>query len=260
MLTVSPSLSRTGHLPVSPRIQEYIACTKGHNYRLTLSYLLICVTHESLSFCHALDTCLSHQGYRNMTALHMKGHNYRNVDVIYLLICVTPRVSPSLSRTGHLPVSPRIQENDSLAIRNVITIWDTHNRITAPRPTRESADCWPSHGETIAAQYLTCKFRHVRTDTRPSWPHRGRTVTDSSVYDQSNDKYRNTEYKEKVWKKIADNLELGEDLINFSHILHTKETPFEGCKSPPLFLQDIKEFLLVAHTNSGPACRHTDAR
>ncbi|KAG8261898.1 hypothetical protein J6590_064122 [Homalodisca vitripennis] len=30
------------------------------------------------------------------------------------------------------------------------------------------------------------------------------------VYDQSNDKYRNTEYKEKVWKKIADNLELGE--------------------------------------------------
>ncbi|KAG8260083.1 hypothetical protein J6590_104827 [Homalodisca vitripennis] len=52
--------------------------------------------------------------------------------------------------------------------------------ITAPRPTRESADCWPSHGETIAAQYLTCKFRHVRTDTRPSWPHRGRTVTDSS--------------------------------------------------------------------------------
>ncbi|XP_046659177.1 uncharacterized protein LOC124353375 [Homalodisca vitripennis] len=29
------------------------------------------------------------------------------------------------------------------------------------------------------------------------------------VYDQSNDKYRNTEYKEKVWKKIADNLELG---------------------------------------------------
>ncbi|KAG8261288.1 hypothetical protein J6590_076820 [Homalodisca vitripennis] len=108
--------------------------------------------------------------------------------------------------------------------------------ITAPRPTRESADCWPSHGETIAAQYLTCKFRHVRTDTRPSWPHRGRTVTDSSglnfdghaasamdveklieeirkfpvVYDQSNDKYRNTEYKEKVWKKIADNLELGE--------------------------------------------------
>ncbi|KAG8248486.1 hypothetical protein J6590_039666 [Homalodisca vitripennis] len=50
--------------------------------------------------------------------------------------------------------------------------------ITAPRPTRESADCWPSHGETIAAQYLTCKFRHVRTDTRPSWPHRARTVTD----------------------------------------------------------------------------------
>ncbi|KAG8276269.1 hypothetical protein J6590_069021 [Homalodisca vitripennis] len=29
-------------------------------------------------------------------------------------------------------------------------------------------------------EYLTCKFRHVRTDTRPSWPHRGRTVTDSS--------------------------------------------------------------------------------
>ncbi|KAG8302469.1 hypothetical protein J6590_031541 [Homalodisca vitripennis] len=113
--------------------------------------------------------------------------------------------------------------------------------ITAPRPTRESADCWPSHGETIAAQYLTCKFRHVRTDTRPSWPHRGRTVTDSSglnfdghaasamdveklieeirkfpvVYDQSNDKYRNTEYKEKVWKKIADNLELGEGNYKF---------------------------------------------
>ncbi|KAG8245134.1 hypothetical protein J6590_009211 [Homalodisca vitripennis] len=112
---------------------------------------------------------------------------------------------------------------------------------TAPRPTRESADCWPSHGETIAAQYLTCKFRHVRTDTRPSWPHRGRTVTDSSglnfdghaasamdveklieeirkfpvVYDQSNDKYRNTEYKEKVWKKIADNLELGEGNYKF---------------------------------------------
>ncbi|KAG8277871.1 hypothetical protein J6590_033404 [Homalodisca vitripennis] len=101
--------------------------------------------------------------------------------------------------------------------------------ITAPRPTRESADCWPSHGETIAAQYLTCKFRHVRTDTRPSWPHRARTVTDSSglnfdghaasamdveklieeirkfpvVYDQSNDKYRNTEYKEKRTDKCG---------------------------------------------------------
>ncbi|KAG8315461.1 hypothetical protein J6590_070186 [Homalodisca vitripennis] len=36
----------------------------------------------------------------------------------------------------------------------------------------------PTYGERIAAQYSTCKFRHVRTDTRPSWPHRARTVTD----------------------------------------------------------------------------------
>ncbi|KAG8338243.1 hypothetical protein J6590_005785 [Homalodisca vitripennis] len=50
--------------------------------------------------------------------------------------------------------------------------------ISAPRPTRQSADCWPSYGERIAAQYSTCKSTHVRTDTRPSWPHRARTVTD----------------------------------------------------------------------------------
>ncbi|KAG8324249.1 hypothetical protein J6590_096668 [Homalodisca vitripennis] len=50
--------------------------------------------------------------------------------------------------------------------------------ITAPRPTRQSAVCWPSYGERIAAQFSTCKSTHVRTDTRPSWPHRARTVTD----------------------------------------------------------------------------------
>ncbi|KAG8291578.1 hypothetical protein J6590_057589 [Homalodisca vitripennis] len=50
--------------------------------------------------------------------------------------------------------------------------------ITAPRPTHQSAVCWPSCGERIAAQFSTCKSTHVRTDTRPSWPHRARTVTD----------------------------------------------------------------------------------
>ncbi|KAG8251074.1 hypothetical protein J6590_088332 [Homalodisca vitripennis] len=50
--------------------------------------------------------------------------------------------------------------------------------ITAPRPTRQSAVCWPSYGERIAAQFSTCKSILVRTDTRPSWPHRARTVTD----------------------------------------------------------------------------------
>ncbi|KAG8285751.1 hypothetical protein J6590_074113 [Homalodisca vitripennis] len=50
--------------------------------------------------------------------------------------------------------------------------------MPAPCSTRESADCWPSYGERIAAQYSTCKFRHVRTNTRPSWPHRAHTVTD----------------------------------------------------------------------------------
>ncbi|KAG8261449.1 hypothetical protein J6590_072174 [Homalodisca vitripennis] len=44
--------------------------------------------------------------------------------------------------------------------------------------TRQSAVCWPSYGERIAAQFSTCKSTHVRTDTRPSWPHRARTVTD----------------------------------------------------------------------------------
>ncbi|KAG8293829.1 hypothetical protein J6590_010825 [Homalodisca vitripennis] len=50
--------------------------------------------------------------------------------------------------------------------------------MPAPCPTRESADYWPSYGERIAAQYSTCKSTRVRTDTRPSWPHRARTVTD----------------------------------------------------------------------------------
>ncbi|KAG8299956.1 hypothetical protein J6590_088551 [Homalodisca vitripennis] len=31
----------------------------------------------------------------------------------------------------------------------------------------------------IAALFLTCKPTHVRTDTKPSWPHRARTVTDN---------------------------------------------------------------------------------
>ncbi|KAG8286048.1 hypothetical protein J6590_068975 [Homalodisca vitripennis] len=48
--------------------------------------------------------------------------------------------------------------------------------ITAPRPTRQSAVCWPSYGERIAAQFSTCKSILVRTDTRPSWPHRHRYV------------------------------------------------------------------------------------
>ncbi|KAG8321065.1 hypothetical protein J6590_054200 [Homalodisca vitripennis] len=55
---------------------------------------------------------------------------------------------------------------------------ETH--IPAPRPTRrESAVCWPSYGERIAAQFSTCKSTHVRNDTRPSWSHRARTFTDS---------------------------------------------------------------------------------
>ncbi|KAG8242327.1 hypothetical protein J6590_068275 [Homalodisca vitripennis] len=43
---------------------------------------------------------------------------------------------------------------------------------------KKSAVCWPSYGERIAAQFSTSKSTHVRTDTRPSWPHRARTVTD----------------------------------------------------------------------------------
>ncbi|KAG8305054.1 hypothetical protein J6590_078505 [Homalodisca vitripennis] len=68
----------------------------------------------------------------------------------------------------------RQTEDDGIKIQ----ILKAGTHMPAPCPTRESAVFWPSYVEGIEVQYSICKFRYVRTDTRPSCPHRARTVTD----------------------------------------------------------------------------------
>ncbi|KAG8257673.1 hypothetical protein J6590_043952 [Homalodisca vitripennis] len=137
---------------------------------LPLNEVSIVICTDSLSAIMALENC-------------SKGHKENGlIMMIFKLLVETQKRIYIQWIPGHIGIhyNERVDKlakeaaNDGVETQYLPV--GTH--ITAPRPTRQSAVCWPSYGERIAAQFLTCKSTHVRTDTRPSWPHRARTVTD----------------------------------------------------------------------------------